>query len=149
MIGFDEYAATTRLTDRLTQAEVPTLAIIDHHAPQGLLTPEFSDVRPVGAAATILTDYIRSGEVLELDVERDELPAGLRFDAAVAVSTMHHVKDAAGALEKVKAKYLDEFGKRDLHFFLGTTQQFHGFAPNNPIEGGGTEGRMRIVGANP
>jgi hypothetical protein len=25
---------------------------------------------------------------------------------------------------------LDEFAKRDLHFFLGTTQQFHGFAPN-------------------
>lgn len=34
------------------------------------------------------------------------------------------------ALEKVKEKYLGEFGKRDLHFFLGTTQQFHGFAPN-------------------
>ena len=27
-------------------------------------------------------------------------------------------------------KYLDEFGRRDLYFFLGTTQQFHGFAPN-------------------
>lgn len=40
----------------------------------------------------------------------------------------HH--DEAIALEKVKAKYLDEFGQRDLHFFLGTTQQFHGFAPN-------------------
>jgi hypothetical protein len=40
----------------------------------------------------------------------------------------HH--DEATALEKVKAKYLDEFGKRDLHFFLGTTQQFHQFAPN-------------------
>ena len=38
--------------------------------------------------------------------------------------------DETVALEKVKAKYLDEFGKRDLHFFLGTTQQFHGFAPN-------------------
>ena len=38
--------------------------------------------------------------------------------------------DEAVVLEKVKAKYLDEFGKRDLHFFLGTTQQFHGFAPN-------------------
>ena len=36
----------------------------------------------------------------------------------------------ATALEKVKAKYLGEFGQRDLHFFLGTTQQFHGFAPN-------------------
>lgn len=34
------------------------------------------------------------------------------------------------ALEKVRAKYLDEFSKRDLHFFLGTTQQFHQFAPN-------------------
>ncbi len=34
------------------------------------------------------------------------------------------------ALEKVRAKYLDEFTRRDLHFFLGTTQQFHGFAPN-------------------
>jgi hypothetical protein len=38
--------------------------------------------------------------------------------------------DEAVALEKVKAKYLNEFEKRDLHFFLGTTQQFHGFAPN-------------------
>jgi hypothetical protein len=38
--------------------------------------------------------------------------------------------DEAVALEKVKAKYLGEFGQRDLHFFLGTTQQFHGFAPN-------------------
>jgi hypothetical protein len=39
-------------------------------------------------------------------------------------------RDEATALEKVKVKYLDEFGQRDLHFFLGTTQQFHGFAPN-------------------
>jgi len=34
------------------------------------------------------------------------------------------------ALKKVRAKYLDEFCQRDLHFFLGTTQQFHQFAPN-------------------
>lgn len=38
--------------------------------------------------------------------------------------------DESEALEKVKAKYLDEFGQRDLHFLLGTTQQFHGFSPN-------------------
>ncbi|MBI3986835.1 MAG: hypothetical protein HY343_07950 [Lentisphaerae bacterium] len=36
----------------------------------------------------------------------------------------------AAALEKVRQKYLDEFAKKDLHFFLGTMQQFHGFAPN-------------------
>ena len=39
-------------------------------------------------------------------------------------------EDEAAALEKVRAKYLDEFLQKDLHFFLGTTQQFHFFAPN-------------------
>lgn len=38
--------------------------------------------------------------------------------------------DEQAALEKVRAKYLDEFSRRDLHFFLGTTQQFHQVAPN-------------------
>ena len=70
-VFIDNQGTTTRLTDRLTQAEVPTVAIIDHHAPQGLLTPEFSDIRPVGAAATILTDYIRSGAIMTLDHEKE------------------------------------------------------------------------------
>lgn len=34
------------------------------------------------------------------------------------------------ALAKVRAKYLDEFCRTDLHFFLGTTLQFHFVAPN-------------------
>jgi hypothetical protein len=34
------------------------------------------------------------------------------------------------ALEKVRAKYFGQFLKTDLHFFLGTTQQFHFVAPN-------------------
>ena len=34
------------------------------------------------------------------------------------------------ALEKVRAKYLDDFMTKDLHLFLGTTQQFHFVAPN-------------------
>jgi hypothetical protein len=38
--------------------------------------------------------------------------------------------DEGVALEKVREKYLTEFGKTDLHFFLGTTQQFHFVAPN-------------------
>lgn len=38
--------------------------------------------------------------------------------------------DESAALAKVKQKYLDEFCKTDLHFFLGTTQQFHFVAPN-------------------
>lgn len=41
-----------------------------------------------------------------------------------------HGNDEVIALEKVRVKYVDEFLKSDLHFFLGTTQQFHFVAPN-------------------
>ena len=34
------------------------------------------------------------------------------------------------ALSKVRSKYFDEFLQTDLHFFLGTTQQFHQVGPN-------------------
>jgi hypothetical protein len=38
--------------------------------------------------------------------------------------------DELKALEKVRQKYFNEFTSKDLHFFLGTTQQFHFVAPN-------------------
>lgn len=59
--------------------------------------------RGMAAVARGVLKGLPNAEVHELDIERGELPAG-PFDAAVAVSTMHHIKDAAGALEKVKAR---------------------------------------------
>jgi len=41
-----------------------------------------------------------------------------------------HGNDEATALEKVRVKYVGQFLQTDLHFFLGTTQQFHFRAPN-------------------
>ena len=41
-----------------------------------------------------------------------------------------HNNDEAIALEKVRAKYWDQFLQTDLHLFLGTTQQFHFVGPN-------------------
>lgn len=38
--------------------------------------------------------------------------------------------DEGKALAKVRQKYFDEFNKKNLHFFLGTTQQYHFIAPN-------------------
>jgi hypothetical protein len=38
--------------------------------------------------------------------------------------------DEAVALRKVKQKYFDEFTDTDLHFYLGTTQQWHAVALN-------------------
>lgn len=39
-------------------------------------------------------------------------------------------RDEEVALEKVRAKYADQFLQTDLHLFLGTTQQYHQVAPN-------------------
>lgn len=38
--------------------------------------------------------------------------------------------DEKVAIAKVKEKYFDEFLKRDVYLFLGTTKQFHNVAPN-------------------
>jgi hypothetical protein len=43
---------------------------------------------------------------------------------------LRHGGDEKTALEKVRAKYMDQFLKTNLHFFLGTTQEFHFRAPN-------------------
>ena len=67
----DNQGTTTHLTERLSAAGVPTLAVIDHHDPQGVLDPIFSDVRPVGAAATLISEYLESGELLTLDSENE------------------------------------------------------------------------------
>ena len=38
--------------------------------------------------------------------------------------------DEAKAVDLVRQKYWNQFLRTDLHFFLGTTQQFHFVAPN-------------------
>lgn len=67
----DNQGATTHLTERLKAAGVPTLAVIDHHDPDDVLDPVFSDVRPLGAAATIFAEYLSSGALLELEEGND------------------------------------------------------------------------------
>jgi nanoRNase/pAp phosphatase (c-di-AMP/oligoRNAs hydrolase) len=95
----DNQGTTTRLTDRLIEQGIPTLAIIDHHAPQGVLHPEFTDVRPVGAAATIVTDYLRSGAILELDP--DEQP-----HINLATALVHGLRTETGGLVRAGADEL-------------------------------------------
>jgi nanoRNase/pAp phosphatase (c-di-AMP/oligoRNAs hydrolase) len=63
----DNQGSTTHLTERLKAAGVPTLAVIDHHEPDDVLDPVFSDVRPVGAAATLMAEYLASGALLRLE----------------------------------------------------------------------------------
>jgi nanoRNase/pAp phosphatase (c-di-AMP/oligoRNAs hydrolase) len=55
----------------LEKAEIPILAVIDHHQPQERLKPQFSDIRAVGSTATIYTGYLEQGAV-EMDSARKE-----------------------------------------------------------------------------
>jgi nanoRNase/pAp phosphatase (c-di-AMP/oligoRNAs hydrolase) len=112
-VFIDNQGTTTRLTDRLEASGVRTLAVIDHHAKQGLLTPEFADIRPVGAAATILADYLRSGEFFDLN-------AADPVHAAMATALMHALRSEtngfmnAGPEEYAAGEYLSRFHDRDL-----------------------------------
>jgi nanoRNase/pAp phosphatase (c-di-AMP/oligoRNAs hydrolase) len=54
------------IVQELERAGVPPLIIIDHHEPQDRIKAEFTDIRRVGAVATMFTQYIQDG-LLELD----------------------------------------------------------------------------------
>lgn len=107
-IYIDNQGTTTRLAERCDEADVRALGIIDHHAPQGVLHPEFSDIRPVGAAATILIDYLRSGEILALEPENQD---HMRLATALAHGLRSETNGfiRAGAEEYVAAAFLSPF----------------------------------------
>ncbi|HUF51680.1 MAG TPA: hypothetical protein VMN60_12710 [Longimicrobiales bacterium] len=112
-VFIDNQGTTTRLTDRLHAANVRTVAIIDHHAPQGLLESEYTDIRPIGAAATIFTDYLRSGEVLPLDVTNV-------LHAQLATALVHALRSEtngfirAGGEEYAAGAFLSRFADQQL-----------------------------------
>jgi len=109
----DNQGTTTRLAPRLLQAGVPTLAVIDHHDPQDLLDPIFSDVRPVGAAATMIAEYLSCGHFFQLDVTNAQ-------HVQLATALMHGLHSEtdgflyAGRAEFEAAGFLSRFVEHDL-----------------------------------
>lgn len=74
------------IVDALQAAKIPELIIVDHHELQNRLKPGFSDIRKVGATATIFADYFRE-ELVTLERSKKEhimvataLMHGLRTD---------------------------------------------------------------------
>ncbi|MBF0213692.1 MAG: bifunctional oligoribonuclease/PAP phosphatase NrnA [Magnetococcales bacterium] len=58
----DNQGTTSNLVDRLEHAGVPVLAVVDHHDHQTRLNaPLYSDIRPVGACASIFAHYLSEG----------------------------------------------------------------------------------------
>lgn len=63
----DTQGDTSQLTSLVVEAELPVVAIFDHHNGETKLAVEFLDLRPqVRATATILTQYLQAG-LLSLD----------------------------------------------------------------------------------
>lgn len=65
-IFVDNQGTTSALTDRFEAAGVKPLLIVDHHERQDRIEAELTDIRKIGATATIYTQYIREG-LLELN----------------------------------------------------------------------------------
>lgn len=124
-VFIDNQGTTTRLTDRLQAAGLPTLAIIDHHAPQGLLDAEFTDIRPIGAAATIFTDYLRSGAVLTLD-EASTAHAQLATALVHALRSESNAFIRAGPEEYVAGAFLSRYADQPLLEQILRVQRSHG-----------------------
>src|SRR5690606_6114995 len=70
-VFIDNQGTTSMLLEPLQEAGVPPLIIVDHHERQGVVEPEFEDIRRIGATASIYVDYIRQG-MLRLSDDRQE-----------------------------------------------------------------------------
>jgi len=58
----DTQGTNTQLTSIIKQANIPLIAVIDHHTQQGEIEAEFMDIRPnMRATATMLTQYLQAG----------------------------------------------------------------------------------------
>jgi nanoRNase/pAp phosphatase (c-di-AMP/oligoRNAs hydrolase) len=82
----DNQGTTSALTDRFTAAGVKPLVIVDHHERQDRIEAEFTDIRKIGATATIYTQYMREG-LLELNK-----------------SDMHHVRLATALMHGIRSE---------------------------------------------
>lgn len=93
-IFVDNQGTTSLITPLLTNNNLPALVVIDHHVNQELLTPQFLDLRPLGACASILTSYLMDG-LLPCDKSN---PAHRRL----ATALMHGILSDTGSLTRAQ-----------------------------------------------
>ena len=111
---FVDNQGTTALdiAQALETAGVPPLMIVDHHELQERLQPAFSDIRRVGATATIYTEYIAQGLV--------QLDKAHREHVLVATALMHGILTdtnafiRAGSEDMQAAAFLSRFRDTEL-----------------------------------
>src|SRR5689334_13699856 len=95
----DNQGTTSALTDRFTAAGVKPLVIVDHHERQDRIEAEFTDIRKIGATATIYTQYMREG-LLELN--KSDL-----HHVRLATALMHGIRSETGGMVRAREEELE------------------------------------------
>ncbi|MDX1599990.1 MAG: bifunctional oligoribonuclease/PAP phosphatase NrnA [Anaerolineales bacterium] len=95
------------VVDALAKAGVPILAVVDHHEPQNFLEPEFSDIREIGATASIYVDYIRNGLVELVEGEEEHTKVATALLHGILSDTNRFVRATERDFEA--AAYLSQF----------------------------------------
>ncbi len=93
-VFIDNQGTTAKLTDLFEAAGVPPLIIVDHHERQDRITSEFTDIRKIGATATIYTEYIREG-LLELNKSDIQ-------NVRLATALMHGIRSETSGLVRAR-----------------------------------------------
>lgn len=100
------------IVDALQALKIPELIVVDHHELQTRLKPKFSDIRKVGATATIYANYLRE-DLIPLERSRME-------HVKAATALMHGIKTdtcgfiRANAEDFMAASFLSWFVDNDL-----------------------------------
>jgi nanoRNase/pAp phosphatase (c-di-AMP/oligoRNAs hydrolase) len=91
----------------LDAAGVPALIVVDHHDRQERLKPEFSDIRPVGAASTIYAQYLEHGPLTLSKTQRDHVTVTTALLHGLITDTNGFIQ--AGPEDFQAASFLSQF----------------------------------------
>jgi nanoRNase/pAp phosphatase (c-di-AMP/oligoRNAs hydrolase) len=101
-----------RIVQALEDANVPALIIIDHHERQARLQAEYTDIRRIGATATIFAGHLQDGLVV-MDVSR-------KRHVLVATALFHGILTDTGNFSRARendfqaAAYLSSYRDSEL-----------------------------------
>jgi nanoRNase/pAp phosphatase (c-di-AMP/oligoRNAs hydrolase) len=95
----DNQGTTATLTDRFAAVGVKPLVIVDHHENQDRIQAEFTDIRKIGATATIYTEYIREGL---LDLNKSDAS-----HVKLATALIHGIRSETSGLIRAHAEELE------------------------------------------
>jgi nanoRNase/pAp phosphatase (c-di-AMP/oligoRNAs hydrolase) len=95
----DNQGTTSCLTDRFSAIGVKPVVIVDHHERQDRIEAEFTDIRKIGATATIYTEYIREG-LLELNKSDMQ-------HVRLATALMHGIRSETSGLIRAREEEME------------------------------------------